>query len=131
MRIVFDAYALMAYFRREPSHLVVRNLLAETLDGTHEASMSVINLGELYYMQYRKGSPAKAEACLNFVRRARITVEPATEQRVMAAARVKAIISLSYADAFAASLTRELGATLVTGDPEYKPLEQAINILWL
>ncbi len=131
MRIVFDAYALMAYFRRESSHSAVRNLLMDTLNGTHEASMSIINLGELFYMQYRKGSPAKAEACLNFVRRARITIEPATEQRVMAAARIKATISLSYADAFAASLTRELGATLVTGDPEYKPLERTIKILWL
>lgn len=131
MRIIFDTYALMAYLRREQGHEVVRALIAETLDGGHDASMSVINLGELFYMQCRKATQAQAESALKFVRRAGIRIEPATTGRVMSAARLKAAVSLSYADAFAASLASELNATLVTGDPEYKPLETAINILWL
>lgn len=86
MKIVFDTYALMAYFRRELGHEVVRALLAETLSNKHEASMSIINLGELFYMQYRKGTPAKADSALRFVRRARIRIEPATTERVMCVA---------------------------------------------
>lgn len=37
------------------------------------------------------------------------------------------------ADAFAASLARELSATLVTGDPEFAGLEQrgVIRVRWL
>lgn len=64
MRIVFDTYALMAYFRRELGHEVVRALLAEALSNKHEASTSIINLGELFYMQYRQGTPAKADSAL-------------------------------------------------------------------
>ena len=35
------------------------------------------------------------------------------------------------ADAFAAALAKEKKAELVTGDPEFKPLEKEIKINWL
>jgi predicted nucleic acid-binding protein len=43
----------------------------------------------------------------------------------------KARFKLSLADAFAAALAREKKAELVTGDPEFKPLDQEIKIHWL
>lgn len=131
MKFVLDTYSVMTYLRRERGHNIVRQLLAESLDGTHESHISVINLGELFYMQWRKGSQAKAENAVKFVQRVGIRIEAATTNRVLNSARIKAVVSLSYADAFAASLAQELNATLVTGDPEYKPLEKSITILWL
>ncbi|MFN0069388.1 MAG: PIN domain-containing protein [Limisphaerales bacterium] len=38
---------------------------------------------------------------------------------------------LSLADAFAAALAKEKKAELVTGDPEFRPLEKEIGIGWL
>jgi predicted nucleic acid-binding protein len=35
------------------------------------------------------------------------------------------------ADAFAAALAKEKKAELVTGDPEFKPLENEIKINWI
>jgi len=35
------------------------------------------------------------------------------------------------ADAFAAALAKEKKTDLVTGDPEFKPLEKEIKINWL
>ena len=43
----------------------------------------------------------------------------------------KARFKLSLADAFAAALARERKAELVTGDAEFKPLDQEIKIHWL
>ncbi len=131
MRYVFDTFALMAYLRREKAFNKVRTIILETLAGKCESYMSVINLGELYYMQSRKSGTIKAETALRFVRRAGIVIEPVTTARVLRAARLKANLSLSYADAFAATLAEELNATLVTGDQEYKPLEPNLKILWL
>lgn len=131
MRYVFDTYALMSYLRREKSFHIVRSIIVDALQGRHTTHLSVINMGELFYMQSRKSSTARAESSLRFVLRAGINVEPATTDRVIRAARLKAKVSLSYADAFAASLAEELTATLVTGDPEYKPLEPGLKILWL
>ena len=53
--------------------------------------------------------------------------------RVLAdtAADFKARFKISLADAFAAALAKEKKAELVTGDPEFKPLEKEIKIYWL
>ena len=103
MLYVLDTFALMAYLRREKDFNKVRTIILETLAGKCESYMSVINFGELYYMQSRKSGVIKAETAL----------------------------SLSYADAFAATIAEELNATLVTGDLEYKPLEPNLKILWI
>lgn len=55
----------------------------------------------------------------------------ATEERIIAAARLKAEHPISYADAFAGALAQELDATLVTGDPEFKSLEPDVTVMWL
>ena len=47
------------------------------------------------------------------------------------AADFKTRYKISLADAFAAALAREQNAELVTGDPEFKPLEKEIDISWL
>ena len=49
----------------------------------------------------------------------------------LAAAWLKAEYPISYADAFAASLAQELGASLVTGDPEFKKIKQNLSLIWL
>ena len=47
------------------------------------------------------------------------------------AARFKAKGGISYADCFAAALAKQHKATLLTGDPEFKQLEDEISISWL
>jgi predicted nucleic acid-binding protein len=51
-----------------------------------------------------------------------------TRQLADTAADFKARFKLSLADAFAAALAKEKKAELVTGDPEFKPLEREIKI---
>jgi predicted nucleic acid-binding protein len=50
---------------------------------------------------------------------------------VRQAAIYKATRRLSYADAFAAALAKIRNAELVTGDHEFKVLEDEIKIDWL
>jgi len=47
------------------------------------------------------------------------------------AADFKACFKISLADAFAAALAKEKKAELVTGDSEFKPLENEIEIKWI
>ncbi len=68
MLYVLDTFALMAYLRREKNFDIVRSIILETLAGRCESYMSVINLGELYYMQSRKSGHVKAESSLRFAR---------------------------------------------------------------
>ena len=60
-----------------------------------------------------------------------IDFHPTTRALADSAADFKARFKLSLADAFAAGLAKEKKAELVTGDPEFKPVEQEIKIHWL
>ncbi|MGQ9512766.1 PIN domain-containing protein [Thermodesulfitimonas sp.] len=54
-------------------------------------------------------------------------------ERVREAARIKARGGLSYADAFVVSLAYELGAPVVTGDPEIRAAAGKVDVavIWV
>jgi predicted nucleic acid-binding protein len=79
--------------------------------------MSWVNLGEVYYTIHREAGPAEAEATLGLLRPL-LSLDVATPERVLAAARVKAVHPLAYGDAFAIATAAAHGAVLLTGDPE-------------
>jgi len=79
--------------------------------------MSWINLGEVYYTVHREAGAAEAESTLRLLRPL-LTLDVATPERVLAAARIKAIHPLAYGDAFAVATAAAHGAVLLTGDRE-------------
>ena len=128
---VLDTFALVAHFEAEVGGERVRDLLKRAEDGEVFLGMSLINMGELAYIIRRQQGEDKAQAVLADLRSFPITFYEATEERVLAAAWLKAEYPISYADAFAASLAQELGASLVTGDPEFKTIKQNLSLVWL
>ena len=62
-----------------------------------------------------------------------VAVKDATRQRVRRAAELKSRHAIAYADAFAVTTAREFRATLLTGDPEIRPLEGEDDLVvqWL
>jgi predicted nucleic acid-binding protein len=79
--------------------------------------MSWINLGEVYYTIHRTAGAAEADSTLPRLRPL-LTLDTATPERVMAAARIKAVHPLAYGDAFAVATAAAYDAVLLTGDPE-------------
>ncbi len=130
-RFVLDTFALIAYFRDEPGAARVRSLMEAAARGEVELSMSAINLGEFLYITERRQGENRARQTLALVDSLPVWIAEATRKRVLAAAHIKAHYPISYADAFAAALAEELGATLLTGDPEFKAVERRIAIEWV
>ncbi len=130
---VLDSFAWLAYLRAEPGGAHVLELLDRIYeeDDDAEALMSLINLGEVLYAIEREDGPSLAVSALAELDESPIQLVGITRERVLAAAHLKANYRISYADAFAAALCEELEATLLTGDPEFRALEQRINIEWL
>ena len=128
---VLDSYALLAYLQGEPGGLMVKDLLKKAEAGKVLAFLSLINLGEIIYIIARKRGGEVAKEIQENLLRLPIQLAEVTLDRVMASAHLKARHSISYADAFAASLAKELGGTLVTGDPEFKVVEDQITVLWV
>lgn len=128
---VLDSFAVMAHFQAESGGEKVLELLEKAGNGEVMLAMSLINVGEVVYLTSRERGKEQARAMLDDLWALPVKFYDATEERILAAAWLKAAHPISYADAFAASLAQELGASLVTGDPEFKPLKDSISLFWL
>lgn len=128
-QFVLDAWAMLALLQKEePAASRVKGLLEEAGEGNVELFISVINLGEVIYRIGKVKGENEAQQTLKEIRRLSLTVVPATEEAVFSAATFKMRYAISYADAFACATTDDLGAVLVTGDPELEQLGDRIQI---
>jgi len=130
-KYIFDSYALLAYFQAETAGMKVRDILKEATRGHVSASMSVISLGEIYYIIARKRGKEKAIEIIDDIGYLPVDLVDVTIERVLAAAQIKANHPISYADAFVVATAEEFSATIVTGDPEFKETESRTAVLWL
>jgi predicted nucleic acid-binding protein len=130
-RYVFDSFALLAFLGDEPGAGHVRDMMARSQSQTATIFLSVINFGECLYIVEREQGFNMAHLALAAIDHLPIEIVPATRERVLAAAHLKARHRFAYADAFTAALAQEYHAVVVTGDPEFKNLEPLIPIFWL
>ena len=79
--------------------------------------MSWINLGEVANVLERQISAEHSRRVVRELRRV-LELDLPSEERVLAAARLKARHSIAYADAFAIATAEAHTAELLTGDPE-------------
>jgi predicted nucleic acid-binding protein len=121
-KIVFDSYALIALFKQEPGHELVRDLLVKMANDESEGYITAINVGEIYYMISRKSNSKNAEGAIAAIKQMPIQIIEPDLKMCLDAAAIKAKHSLSYADAFAAALTINKKAVLITGDEEFESL---------
>lgn len=121
-KIVFDSYAFIALFREEKGFELVRDLLVKMANNESEGYITGINVGEVFYMISRKSNAKKAEIAIDAISKMPVKIIEPDLKMCLDAAAIKAKYRLSYADAFAASLTISLPATLITGDKEFESL---------
>ncbi|MDQ7823865.1 MAG: PIN domain-containing protein [Candidatus Eremiobacteraeota bacterium] len=125
---LLDSYALLAYLKKEENYQKVSEILSSGL----EVMMTDINVGEAYYIISRARSPGDAETFLNnILPLLPIRILPCTFPLVIDAARIRAGYTLSCADAFAVAAAKRENAVLVTGDKEFRHVEQLVKIEWI
>ena len=134
-RFCLDAFAWLAWLQDEPGAAAVQRHLDAAERGKAECVTSIINLGEAYYRLVRVERREEAESLWRMALRRTlpVAVKDATRRRVRRAAELKATHAIAYADAFAVATALEFRATLLTGDPEIKPLEgqDDLEVQWL
>lgn len=130
-QLVLDSYALLAYFRDEPTAEKVESLLIKAATTERPLHMTEVNYAEVKYTLIRKDGADAWAAAARILAGLPIEFHPATRSLADIAADLKSRYKLSLADAFAAALAKEKRAELVTGDPEFKILEKEIKITWL
>ena len=128
MKIVLDAWAILAYLQREePAATRVREVLREAEVRQVEVFASLINIGEVFYNIARRKGEHIAEETLEELRCLPLTILSPEPDTILKAARLKSRHALSYADAFAVVTAQELQATLLTGDPEILQLTGVVT----
>ncbi len=127
---VLDASALMTLLYNRPGTEKVAGLLDRATEGKVELFMSVVNWGEAYYSVWRAEGKDAAERILIELARLPIKIVMADLELTKLAAELRVQYKLPYADCFAAALARQRGATLATGDNDFRLVAKQVNILW-
>jgi ribonuclease VapC len=129
--IVLDTWSVIAYLEDEPSGRQIADLIAGANEEEVPVFMSVVNVGEVWYIIARRISEEEANSSVKELRDLRIQFVDADWELTREAARFKSQHKMSYADCYAAALAKVKKADLVTGDKEFKPLEEQIRIAWV
>ena len=129
---MLDSYALLAYLNKEAGFEKVRNVLADAQKSNHPVLMNELNVGETYYILYRKRGQEQAEYFLDTVL-AGLPIYMVSNDfnAVVSASKIKARHALSFADCFAVATAQRENAVILTGDPEFKNVEKLVKIDWL
>ena len=129
--LLFDSHALLKFFQKEPGHEQVARLLEQAQRTRAKKLLCAINLGEIIYITKRAFGDQKKVEVLAHIERLGFTLLPVPNSLIFQAAEYKAEHSISYADCFALAAAVDQKASIVTGDPEFKKVEQLVNVLWI
>ena len=130
-RYVFDSYALLAFLEDEKGADLVEKALREVVANKARGFLSVINWGEIYYSIMRERGQGEAEVVLTHVAGYPLELVDVDLNLTKVAARLKGRYRIAYADCFTAALAKKNKAVVLTGDPEFKLLENEVEVKWL
>ena len=128
---VLDSYSLIAYFDGEEGAEKMVEIIRSARDSGRSLLLSVINWGEVYYITLRESGRERADEMAHLISTLPIEIIPADLELTKQAAEFKAGLKMSYADCFAAALAKLHRAELVTGDEEFKQMQEEIKLLWI
>lgn len=128
-KIVLDAWVILALLQKEePAASRIKSILIDAQKGKYQIFISLINLGEIYYNIGKRKGEKEAKETMDELLYLPIKVVQVDKENIFNTATLKIYHSISYADAFAASLAQSINATLVTGDLELCQLSHIIKI---
>jgi len=131
MKRILDAHALLVFLEREAGFDKVENFFISATEKDNYLLMTSVNYGEVYYIVLRECGQDKADEVERTIKTLPIEIIDVNIQLAKEAARLKAIKKISYADCFAAALARLNKGEVITGDREFKAVEDEVKIAWI
>ena len=128
---LLDSFALLAFLNDEPGRVRAQEVLALAQAYKCRVMMSSVNLGEVLYITERSRGLPGAQSVQALVESLPLELMEASRDLILDAAHIKAHHALSYADALAVASAIHENATILTGDPEYKTVEDLVKIEWV
>ncbi|MFH1826681.1 MAG: type II toxin-antitoxin system VapC family toxin [bacterium] len=130
-RYVLDTFAILTYMKEEPGWQIVRDVIWQAFRGAPLLFLNVVNLGEFYYIVYRAFGAVMADRATSMIKMWPLKLVNVKEDIALIAGRMKAENKISYADAYVVATALTKKAKIITGDREFKALEELVDIYWL
>jgi len=131
MKRILDAHALLVFLEKETGYKKVESLFVSAVEKDNYLLMTSVNFGEVYYVVLRECGQKKVKEIEKIIRALPIEIIDVDTQLAQEAAYFKATKKISYADCFTAALAKLRRGEVVTGDKEFKVLEDEIRVLWI
>ncbi|MDP2044390.1 MAG: type II toxin-antitoxin system VapC family toxin [Candidatus Omnitrophota bacterium] len=131
MTRVLDAHGLLVFLEKEAGYEKVEQSFVAAVEKDKYLLMSSVNFGEVYYIVLRECGHEKAHEIEKIIRALPIEIVDVDLHLAREAARFKASHKISYADCFAAALAKLHKGEVITGDKEFKLLENEVKIAWI
>lgn len=128
---ILDAHPLMAFLEREPGGEKVEAILLEAAAKGYRLLMTSVNLGEVFYSALRVGGPDHARDLESVIPSLPLEIVEVDWFLAREAAKLKAAYKMSYADCFAAALAKVHEGEVITGDKEFRQVEDEIRVYWV
>jgi predicted nucleic acid-binding protein len=128
---VLDSYAVLALLQGESGAEDVLKQIDAAQQGKSRVLMTWVNVGEVLYTVERRRGAENVPQVLGLLEASALEFVDVDRGLALKAATIKANYRLAYADAFAAALAMREDAPLITGDPEFRQLEDQVAIHWL
>ncbi len=123
MTVLIDSWAWIEYFKGSKAGAKARKVI----DNDEEAIISAINLAEVYRWTLQFYDEKTADEKIGTMRK-RCFVIPVNDEIAIESAKLKHELRFGLGDAIILSTARGENAEVLTGDPDFKDLENVIYI---
>jgi predicted nucleic acid-binding protein len=128
---VVDSHAIIGFLEGESFAGKVEDALKAARLGAIKLFMCEVNWGEVIYIFQRAGGNEAAREALKALDTLPLQIISTDRNLVLKAAEYKATRKMSYADCFAAALAFREKAEIMTGDKEFREVEDEVKVAWL
>ena len=132
-KILLDSYAILAYLKQEEGFKKIKAELIKAAENKCPILANEINIGEVCYISLRNKliSDDDLERFIQILLNLPISPIPADFNLILEASKIKACYPISYADCFVVATALKEKAIIITGDPEFKKVQDIVEINWL
>lgn len=128
---VIDAYSLLTFLEKQKGHEKIEALFLDAVEKNYDILMTAVNFGEIIYLVLQELGWEKAQKIEKILLTLPIQIVNVDKPLAREAAHLKATKKIPYPESFAAALAKSLKGELITGDKEFKVLENEIKIVWI
>ncbi len=125
---VLDTSAIICVLEDEAGADIVEERLTAARAGKIDLGASCVSLVEVYYKAHQTDGPAHASRLITTIKSWPVEFVYPDEALCLAAAEIKALFPLSFADAFVAATARQAKGTLYHKDPAFDSLKGTVSL---